>query len=125
MIYTDGLHLVTDSRDLEELHQFAELIGLKRRWFQDHKRHPHYDTLSGSVKKRAAEAGAKRVTSKEIVQIMRAVWEGAKEPADPGIKRLNASRKFERMTGIYNARQPNEYRLPFDCFDNPKGPKTE
>ena len=41
MIYTDRSHLVADT--LQELHEFAEKVGLKRKWFQDHKDHPHYD----------------------------------------------------------------------------------
>jgi len=31
MVYTDGIHLVADS--LEELHEFAHKIGLKREWY--------------------------------------------------------------------------------------------
>jgi len=41
MIYTDGTHLVGDS--LQELHRFARSVGLKKEWFQEHPRHPHYD----------------------------------------------------------------------------------
>ena len=55
MIYTDGVHLITDG-DLEELHSFARLLGLKREWFQD-KRHPHYD-LFGPLAQRALKLGA-------------------------------------------------------------------
>jgi hypothetical protein len=28
---------------LADLHSFAEKIGLKFTWFQNHPRHPHYD----------------------------------------------------------------------------------
>lgn len=66
MIYTDGTHLVATT--IEELHLFANLIGLQRHWFQDHNpKFPHYDTLSGSTKHRALAKGAKLVTSKTIV----------------------------------------------------------
>ena len=34
-------HLVADS--LDELHQFADKLGLKRAWFQAHESLPHYD----------------------------------------------------------------------------------
>jgi hypothetical protein len=34
-------HLVADS--LDELHQFAESLGLKRAWFQANASLPHYD----------------------------------------------------------------------------------
>lgn len=67
MIYVDDLvdygwrlgpscHMWTDSEDLEELHKFAELIGLKRSWFQD-KRLKHYDLVE-SKRKLAVANGA-------------------------------------------------------------------
>ena len=34
-------HLVADS--LDELHQFAKSLGLRRAWFQAHASLPHYD----------------------------------------------------------------------------------
>ena len=50
MIYTDGVHLVGDT--LQELHIFARSVGLKREWFQEHRRHPHYDiTTSRKLRK--------------------------------------------------------------------------
>jgi hypothetical protein len=68
MIYTDGTHIITDQKDLTELHAFAQRIGLRRSWFQDH-RHPHYDTLSLSTKAKALAAGAKLVTDRQLVEI--------------------------------------------------------
>lgn len=68
MIYTDLTHLITNG-PMEELHEFAQSIGLKRQWFQDHNRHPHYD-LMGFKKGLAVRAGAKVVTSKEIVRVL-------------------------------------------------------
>lgn len=38
-------HLTADS--LDELHQFAQSIGLKRAWFQPHSVMPHYDLTPG------------------------------------------------------------------------------
>ena len=66
MIYTDGTHLITDG-PIDELHKFAKEIGLKRTWFQDHPRHPHYDIFGMKVRK-AITNGAKFVSSKEIVR---------------------------------------------------------
>lgn len=43
MIHFDGIHMMTDSDDLEELHLMAESIGLRRSHFHDHPVHPHYD----------------------------------------------------------------------------------
>lgn len=48
-------HLVADS--LEELHEFAERLGLRRSWFQDASVYPHYD-LTMSVQKKALSLGA-------------------------------------------------------------------
>lgn len=38
-------HLTADT--LTELHSMARVIGLQRRWFQDHGLHPHYDITPG------------------------------------------------------------------------------
>lgn len=37
-------HMWTDE-NLEELHIFARKIGLKRSWFQNKKKFPHYDIV--------------------------------------------------------------------------------
>lgn len=66
MIYTDKIHLVADT--LDELHEFALKIGLKREWFQNHPKHPHYD-IWGTKVKIALENNAKLISSKEIVVI--------------------------------------------------------
>lgn len=48
MIYTDNIHLVADS--LEELHDYAEKIGLGRHRFEGVKKgHPHYDLTQESM----------------------------------------------------------------------------
>ena len=72
MIYIDKAgHLVTDS-NLEELHEFAEKIGLKQEWFQNtqNKNHPHYDLTTQNMIEKAIENGANLVSSKEIVCIL-------------------------------------------------------
>lgn len=48
-------HLVADS--INELHAFAEQLGLKREWFQDRTMYPHYD-VTVNVKERALALGA-------------------------------------------------------------------
>lgn len=72
MIYTDGIHLVTDG-ELEELHQFAASIGLKREWFQDHGDHPHYDTIVESKMDLAIKHGAMMVRPTDIIRIMHGI----------------------------------------------------
>jgi hypothetical protein len=48
----------------------ADKIGVKRQWFQDHKRHPHYD-ICLSKKELALKNGAKSVTCVELYKIFR------------------------------------------------------
>jgi hypothetical protein len=67
MIYTDGIHMVADS--LEELHEFATRIGLKRIYFHGvRKGHPHYDLVTKKSKKAALEGGAVEVNRREILE---------------------------------------------------------
>lgn len=42
MIYYDNTNLATNGK-LEELHAFAERVGIKRGYFVAVERHPHYD----------------------------------------------------------------------------------
>lgn len=65
MVYTDKTHLIADT--LEELHSFAANIGMKAEWFQNHKRHPHYD-IWGAMLKNALNSGAVVISSKDLVQ---------------------------------------------------------
>ena len=52
-------HMMADT--LEELHAMALKIGMKREWFQEHKKYPHYD-VSISRRKLAVEHGAVELT---------------------------------------------------------------
>lgn len=67
-------HLVTDpGGDLDELHAFAQRIGLKRGWFQGppRHRHPHYDVTD--IKRRAAiAAGAQAITWRRLGEMLAA-----------------------------------------------------
>ena len=65
MIYTDNIHMIADS--LEELHTFAASIGMQREWFQNKKRHPHYDVF-GIMLKHAISNGAVVIDSKELLK---------------------------------------------------------
>jgi hypothetical protein len=63
-------HMVTDG-SIEELHQFAAKIGLKRSWFQGmpKHRHEHYD-LTPHKRAKAIAAGAQSISLKEFGQMM-------------------------------------------------------
>lgn len=61
-------HLTADT--IEELHNFALMLGMRRSWFQDHPRHPHYDLTEGrrkaAVKLGAIEINARAQAEKRI-----------------------------------------------------------
>lgn len=50
---------------VEELHEFAFKVGLKREWFQDH-RHPHYDITTKRMLGKVIKEGAILVPTREI-----------------------------------------------------------
>jgi hypothetical protein len=68
VIFTDGTHLMTDG-DLDELHRFAQSIGLRRQWFQDHRLHPHYDLTTWRMSNKAVKYGARKVSPKKLVEL--------------------------------------------------------
>lgn len=73
-------HLITDG-DLEELHEFAEKIGLKRSYFQ-RAIIPHYD-LTPSKRALAVKEGAIEKSANELAPIRkqwRMQWNGG-EPS--------------------------------------------
>lgn len=61
-------HLVADT--LDELHAFAEALGLKRSWFQERASYPHYD-VTMSVRERALKRGAISVGKTEMLDSAR------------------------------------------------------
>jgi hypothetical protein len=66
--YNESCHLVGDTE--EELHDFADKLGLKRKWFQKHRRLNHYD-LTKKKRAKAVRMGAVEITRKEIVAMMK------------------------------------------------------
>lgn len=62
-------HLYADTED--ELHRFASRIQLHHAWFQGHDRLPHYD-LTAAKRAWAVRAGAVEVTSRQMVERLRA-----------------------------------------------------
>lgn len=71
-IYFDGIHLVSDS-SIQELHEFAERVGLKRHWFQNKRRRfrPHYDVKGLNLRLRAFNLGAIYVSQREVISALR------------------------------------------------------
>jgi hypothetical protein len=65
-------HLVADSD--EELHEFAERLGMERRWFQikaGRPHHGHYD-LPERARADAVALGAVEITWRQMGQMLRA-----------------------------------------------------
>jgi len=60
--------MVGKDDDLQELHDFAASIGLKREWFQDKPRHPHYD-LAPSKRALAVNNGATEVNCFDLSRL--------------------------------------------------------
>lgn len=63
--WTRSCHLLADS--VSELHKFAELLGMKRSWFQPEAVLPHYD-LTGSMRAKAVRLGAKELYREDLVK---------------------------------------------------------
>lgn len=59
-------HMRADT--LDELHAMAVKIGVSRRHFQDHPRHPHYDICKSKREMAIDKFGAKSVTGVEMVR---------------------------------------------------------
>lgn len=64
-------HLTADS--LAELHAFTARIRVNRCWLHPGSRYPHYD-IKGAQRADALGAGAKAVTSKELVVVAKKLW---------------------------------------------------
>lgn len=71
MVYSDGVHMIAST--IEELHEFAGMIGLNRCYYRNprKKRHPHYDLMNDKIRQIAIDSGAKLVTDKTIVKLCR------------------------------------------------------
>lgn len=57
-------HLVADS--LDELHEFAVELGLRRHWFQGKASYPHYDVTT-VLRDRALQIGASPGSKAQII----------------------------------------------------------
>jgi len=67
MLLTDGTHLIS-TLCVEELHFFAAQVGLRREWFQDHPRHPHYDLTSKRMRYKVSSMLGGTVSSRELIR---------------------------------------------------------
>lgn len=63
-------HLIAD--DLDELHEMADAIGVKRKWFQRQSSMPHYD-ICKSKRDKAIQCGAVVLDRREFAKKMREI----------------------------------------------------
>lgn len=70
--HTHWSHMSSDT-SVEELHEFAKKIGLKRSWFQD-RRIPHYDITKGK-RFQAIKNGAKELPRNEWLEAVAIISE--------------------------------------------------
>ena len=71
--YKWASHLFADT--VAELHEFAARLGLKRSWFQNHTRLPHYDVTSNK-RTEAIQRGAITVDMKTEVSFYKCKSKG-------------------------------------------------
>lgn len=68
-------HLITDNPDINELHEFADRIGLRREWFQEFTKRPaglyrpHYD-VTDSKRQEAIAAGATPIGVRDMSAVL-------------------------------------------------------
>lgn len=79
-------HLFAD--DLAELHAFADALGLKRSWFQNHEWFPHYD-LIWNKRMQAIRAGAIPLEGKDLRDKVRQFRERQLMKTGPGRDQLH------------------------------------
>lgn len=65
-------HMIADN--LEELHKMADLIGMKREWFQGNASFPHYD-IPLMRKENALKHGAILLNRREMAKKMKEIRE--------------------------------------------------
>lgn len=58
-------HLVADT--IDELHDFAISLGLKRSWYQQSASYPHYD-ITIETRAKALQLGAQLANRKKIIE---------------------------------------------------------
>lgn len=58
-------HMMADT--LEELHEMADKLGLKREWLHEHPRMPHYD-ICKSNRAKAIKLGAVEESTKDLIR---------------------------------------------------------
>ena len=99
-IVFDGIHLASLGGDLEALHRFASLVGLRRSWFQgSNPLSPHYDITSAAIARRIREEGALIIPVRLMSRYMMA---GRLAPAAPVLRKLGANEEQAMLAEAEN-----------------------
>ncbi len=86
-------HLLGDDQD--ELHAFAAQLGLRRQWYQRHRRHPtmnHYD-VTEPLRQEAIALGAHSITWRETARLVRAWRQTEPDPVGALVETLDERRR--------------------------------
>ncbi len=89
-------HLATDG-NVQELHDFAERLGLKREWFQDRPGLPHYD-VTPNKQAAAIKAGAILVSAEELLIRCHTKYRG--KDVESMVSRLSSKSKTRRTRTV-------------------------
>lgn len=108
-------HLFADT--VEELHDFAARIGMRRPWFQD-KDLPHYD-LTTRRRRAAVALGAIELNRQEFVKHVRRWQEVKKAEAMKLLNRSYALRPCAHCESLARQTWKSDTRCP-ECHTSPK-----
>lgn len=89
MILVDSIGHMVSTEGPDELHEFANRLGLRREWFQDSPVSPHYDLTTPKARQRAQRAGALVCGSRLLVTW---AWWSTRDRTEPIMAALAAWR---------------------------------
>lgn len=74
MIYTDGVHIISD-QSVAELRAFMRKVGIKDCWYHPSRNHPHYDKPKRFPLLKLQSAGARLAKTRTLVRICDMVYD--------------------------------------------------
>jgi hypothetical protein len=103
----ESCHLIVAGR-LDDLHSFAERLGLRRDWFQGNASWPHYD-LTPNKRKLALRLGAVEIEAMEEARARKEVW-----------RRVYVQRQADELSHILTREAALDYqsRMLREYFDD-------
>lgn len=77
-------HMISD-KSIEELHQFAKLMGIRRIHFQNKDGKPHYDICKDKKKKALKLVGVIEADDRDLITLLKAYNENEKHKSETTI----------------------------------------